>query len=119
MWGLYEHGHDSNKALNADGTGFVTATPVTFSGGFLEAEYWFYPWLIGEMRYDGVNSPTDRLNGVSRSDTRSVYSPALQILVRPNIKLETQYSFSYEQPVPGSEAFYRANQLLTGIDFVF
>jgi len=119
LWGLYAHGHDKNKALNEDGTGFVSATPVTFSGGFLEAEYWFYPWLVGEMRYDGVNSPTDRLNGISRYDTRNVYSPALQIIVRPNIKLEAQYSFSYEQPVPDTENFYRTNQLLAGVDFVF
>ena len=119
LWGLFEHARDSNKALNPAQTGFVSITPVTFSGGFLEAEYWFYPWLIGLMRYDGVNSPTDRLNGISRSDTRNIYSPGLQILVRPNIKLEFQYSHSFEQPVPSTNTFYRANQLLSGIDFVF
>jgi hypothetical protein len=119
IWGLYQHARDSNKALNGDSTGFVSITPVTYSGGFVEAEYWFYPWLIGMMRYDGVNSPTDRINGVSRYDTRSTYSPALQILVRPNIKLETQYTFNYEQPVPGATTFYRSNQFLTGADFVF
>jgi hypothetical protein len=119
LWGVYEHAHDSNKDLNAADTGFISVKPVTFSGGFLEAEYWLYPWLIAEMRYDGVNSPTDRLNGVSRYDTRSSYSPALQILVRPNIKLEAQYTFNYEQPIPTTSNFYRANQLLTGADFVF
>lgn len=119
LWGLYQHAHDSNKALNQAGTGFISATPVTYSGGFLEAEYWLYPWLIAEMRYDGVNSATDRLNGISRYDTRSTYSPALQVLVRPNIKLEMQYSFNYQQPVPGNNQFYRANQLLSGADFVF
>lgn len=119
LWGLYEHAHDANKAFNADNTGFVSATPVTYSGGFLEAEYWLYPWLVGEMRYDGVNSPTDRQNGVSRHDTRNSYSPALQIMVRPNIKLELQYSFNYEQPVPGTDTFYRSNQFLSAVDFVF
>ena len=119
LWGLLEHARDSNKALNADSTGFVSATPVTFSGGFIEAEYWFYPWLIGLMRYDGVNSPTDRMNGVSRHDTRNIFSPGLQILVRPNIKLETEYAHSYEQPVPGGNTFHRNNKLQTGIDFVF
>jgi hypothetical protein len=119
LWGLYEHAHDVNKALNSTGTGFVSATPVTYSGGFLEAEYWIYPWLIGMVRYDGVNSPTDRINGVSRYDTRGSYSPALQILVRPNIKLEFQYSFNYEQPVPGASTFYRSNQFTSGVDFVY
>jgi hypothetical protein len=119
LWGLYEHAHDSNKALNEGSTGFVSATPVTYSGGFLEAEYWVYPWLIGLMRYDGVNSPTDRLNGISRHDTRNTYSPGLHILARPNIKLEMQYTYNYEQPVPGTNTFYRANQFLSGVDFVF
>jgi hypothetical protein len=119
LWGLYEHAHDNNKAVNAAATGFDSVTPVTYSGGFLEAEYWVYPWFIAMMRYDGVNSPTDRANGVSRYDTRSVYSPALQFLVRPNIKLEVQYTYNYQQPVPGATTFYRANQLLTGADFVF
>ncbi len=120
LWGLMEHAHDSNEALNEGRTGFVPVTPVTFSGGFLEAEYWFYPWLIGLMRYDGVNSPTDRLNGMSRYDTRNIYSPGLQIFARPNIKLETQYSFSYQQPIPGSNnRFYRDNKFISGVDFVF
>src|ERR1035437_10151739 len=119
LWGLYEHAHDSNKALNEGSTGFVSATPVTYSGGFIEAEYWVYPWLIGLMRYDGVNSPTDRLNGISRHDTRNTYSPGLHILARPNIKLEVQYTYNYEQPVPGTNTFYRANQFLSGVDFVF
>ncbi len=119
LWGLFEHGHDANRAVNTTSTGFVSVTPVTFTGGFIEAQYWIYPWLIGLMRYDGVNSPTDRINGVSRHDTRGIYSPGLQILVRPNIKLETEYSHSYQQPVPGTNTFYRGNKLLSGIDFVF
>ncbi len=120
LWGLYEHGHDANRTLNANSTGFVSAMPVTFSGGFVEAEYWVYPWLIGLMRYDGVNSPTDRINGLSRHDTRNIFSPGLQILVRPNIKLETEYAHSYEQPIPGSNnTFFRANKFQSGVDFVF
>src|SRR5260370_20480932 len=70
LWGLFEHGHDDNKALNEGGTAFISATPVNFTGGFLEAEFWAYPWLIAKMRYDGVNSPTDAQLGVSQHDTR-------------------------------------------------
>ena len=119
LWGLMEHAHDSNKVLAANGTSFNSIRAVTYSGGFLEAQYWFYPWLIGLMRYDGVNSPTDRINGISRYDTRSYFRPGLQILVRPNIKIESEYTFSYQQPVPGTQTFYRDNQFLSGIDFVF
>jgi len=119
LWGLYEHAHDINKTLNAGSTGFVSTTPVTYSGGFAEAEYWIYPWLMAMMRYDGVNSPTDHANGVSRYDTRNVYSPALQMLVRPNIKLEFQYTVNYQQPIPGASTFYRPNQFLAGVDFLY
>ena len=118
LWGVAEHGHDANRVLNTGGTGFARTTPVTFSGGFLEAEYWFYPWLMGIMRYDTVNSPTDQQNGVSRHDTRNMYEPALHILLRPNIKWEFQYTYNYEQPVSAT-SFYRANQFLTGIDFAY
>src|SRR5579863_2995757 len=34
LWGLFAHGHDTNKILNGDSTGFMSTTPVTFSGGF-------------------------------------------------------------------------------------
>jgi len=119
LWGLFEHGHDDNKALNEDGSAFVSATPVTFTGGFLEAEFWAYPWLIAKMRYDGVNSPTDAAQGVSRHDTRNAFVPSLDIIVRPNIKVEAEYTYNYETPVPGTSNFYRANQLLAGVDFVF
>ncbi len=119
LWGLYAHGHDTNKTLNGGGTGYIGTTPVTYSGGFLETEYWFYPWLIGLMRYDTVNSPTDHANGISRHDTRNSFVPGLQILVRPNIKLEEEFTFNYEQPIPNTTNFYRANQFLSGVDFVF
>jgi len=119
LWGLFEHGRDSNKALNGDGTGLVAATPVTFTGGFAEAEFWAYPWLIATVRYDGVNSPTDQQLGMSRHDTRNSFVPGVDILFRPNIKWEAEYTYAFEQPVPGTSDFYRASQLITGIDFVF
>ena len=119
LWGLYAHGHDTNKTLNDDGTAYVSITPVTFSGGFLEAEMWFYPWLIATMRYDGVNSPTDHANGISRHDTRNSFTPAINFIVRPNIKLESQFTYNYEQPISDTTRFYRANQFLSGVDFVF
>ena len=94
-------------------------TPVTYSGGFLEAECWFYPWLIATVRYDGVNSPTDQANGISRHDTRNTFTPSVSFLVRPNIKLQSEFVYNYEQPIPDSTNFYRANQFLSGVDFVF
>lgn len=119
LWGLGMFGHDTNQVPNIPGTAFVSATPVTFSGGFVEAEYWVYPWLIGLVRYDGVNSPTDFANGVSRFDTRNRVSPGIQILARPNLKFAFEYQRRFEQPIPGSTQFFRANGFVAGADFLF
>src|SRR5215469_8053397 len=121
LWGLGMYGHDTNVVPNdpLEPTAFVRATPVTFTGGFLEAEYWAYPWLIGLMRYDFVNSPTDFQSGISRFDTRNRFSPGVQLLVRANIKLAFEYQRRFEQPIPNSAQFFRANGFSVGTDFVF
>jgi len=123
LWGLGMYGHDTNIIPNGTtiltATGFVPTTPITFAGGFIEGEYWFYPWLIGLMRYDGVNSPTDFAAGRARYDTRNRFSPGVQVLVRANIKLAFEYQRRFEQPVPGSAQFFRANGFVLGTDFLF
>jgi len=119
LWGLGMFGHDTNLVPNGSGTGFMSATPVTFAGGFGEAEYWVYPWLIGLMRYDAVNSPTDFQAGLSRRETRNRFSPGVQLLVRANIKLAFEYQRRFEEPVPGSNQFFRPNGFVVGTDFLF
>lgn len=124
MYGLGMYGHDVNHIVQLGPTGTPTGlvfhdTPVTFSGGFVEAEYWFYPWIIGLMRYDVVNSPTDALNGFSRYYTRNRFSPGVQILIRANIKWAFEYQYRWQIPVPNSSEFYRPNGFLTGFDFAF
>jgi hypothetical protein len=119
LWGLGMFGHDTNALLNNAGTGFTAERSVTFSGGFVEAEYWAYPWLIGLMRYDVVNSPTDFANGLSRFDTRNRFSPGVQVLARSNIKIAFEYQRRFEQPVPDSNQFFRANGFVVGTDFLF
>jgi hypothetical protein len=118
LWGLGMFGHDTNVVPNSTDTGFTSATPVTFSGGFVETEYWFYPWLIGLMRYDAVNSPTDFQAGVSRYDTRNRFSPGVQVLVRANIKVGFEYQRRFQQPFDTNE-FFRANGFVLGTDFLF
>jgi hypothetical protein len=123
LWGVGMYGHDTNVIPNGltipTATGFMSTTPITFAGGFVEGEYWFYPWLIGLMRYDAVNSPTDFANGLSRYDTRNRVSPGVQVLVRANIKLAFEYQRRFEQPVAGSTQFFRANGFVLGTDFLF
>lgn len=118
LWGLGMFGHDTNVVPNSTDTGFVSATPVTFSGGFVETEYWLYPWLIGLMRYDVVNSPTDFQAGVSRYDTRNRFSPGVQLLVRANVKVAFEYQRRFQQPFDTNE-FFRANGFVLGTDFLF
>jgi hypothetical protein len=121
LYGLLMYGRDQNLIPDPN-TGFLLhGSPVTFTGGFAEAEYWVYPWLIGIMRYDAVNSPTDFLNGeISRFNTRNRFSPGLQVLVRGNVKALFEYQRNWEKPVVGTDnLFFRPNSFLAGIDFVF
>jgi len=117
LYGLGMHGHDAN--LLPGSLGFNPGPPVTFSGGFAQAEYWFYPWVIGLMRYDLVNSPTDFLNGISRNNSRNRLSPGVQLLVRANIKVAFEYQRRWEQPVPNTTQFFRLNGFSTGFDYLF
>ena len=126
VFGLGMVGHDDNHTVVTDTvTGAQTllkAPAITYTGGFVGANYWFYPWLIGTMRYDFVNSPTDFFNGVSKDRTRNRFSPGFQILVRANIKILGEYSYTWQSPVTdvsGNTTFYRPNTFLTGIDYVF
>ncbi len=121
VYGLGMYGHDMNLIPNTAGTAFVPASPITFTGGFAQANYWFYPWMIGLMRYDWVTSPTDTQGGASRHDTRNRVSPGFQLLVRANIKVNFEYQRRWEQPIPATTpvAFFRGNGFISGIDFVF
>jgi len=119
LYGLGMYGRDQNLLPNLITLGFTKGPPVTFTGGFAQAQYWVYPWLIGIMRYDFVNSPTDFLNDVSRRNTRNRFSPGVQLLVRANLKMVFEYQRRWEQPVPGSSAFFRHQGFVTGVDYVF
>lgn len=119
LYGVGMYGHDTNLVLNNSENGLQPAAPVTFTGGFAEAEYWVYPWMIALMRYDFVDSPTDFLNGASRNATRNRFSPGVQMLVRANIKVALEYQYRWQQSVPNTPNFFRQNGLVSGIDFVF
>ena len=105
--------------ISVGGSGVQRGTPVTFTGGLAQANYWLFPWVIGIMRYDVVNSPTDFLNGASRHNTRNRFSPGIQILVRGNIKALLEYQRRWQQSAGADGVFFRANGLVAGIDFVF
>lgn len=118
VYGLGMHGRDENLIPNTETELVEKGPPVTFTGGFAQAQYWFYPWVIGVMRYDVVNSPTDFLNGASVHNTRNRFSPGIQILVRGNIKTVFEYQRRWQQQADTSGRF-RANGFVFGIDYVF
>ena len=122
LYGLGMYGRDENHVLltqNGTLTGVSAAAPVTFSGGFAQANYWVYPWVVALMRYDMVNSPTDFLNGASRFNTRNRLSPGMQFLIRANLKWNFEYNYRWQQPIPNSNQFFRLNGFETGFDYVF
>jgi hypothetical protein len=120
LYGLGMFGHDANQLVTGENSDVLMAgPPVNFSGGFAEGEYWFYPWLIGIMRYDIVNSPVDFQDGLSQNFTRNRFSPGVQVLLRANIKALFEYQRRWEVPIPGASQYFRPNGFVTGVDFVF
>ncbi len=123
LFGLGMVGHDNNHLVDTEAQTITSAPAVTFTGGFAGANVWVYPWLIGYMRYDFVNSPTDFVNGVSQYRTRNRYSPGFQVLVRANVKVIGEYDYQwgepYTDPTSGSTLFFRPNSFIAGIDYAF
>ncbi len=118
MYGLGMFGHDANLIPDPDTFTLAPGPPVNFSGGFVQAQYWVYPWMIGLMRYDMVNSPADFFNGASQGFVRNRFSPGLQILIRANTKFGFEYQYRWKEPVPGTGLFFRPSGFAAGLDFV-
>jgi hypothetical protein len=153
---LYMFGHDMNLLpIDANGSliplqnlnqavpaGFVRSTPATFSGGFVDVEWLAYPWMYVMMRYDGVNSTSDRINGLITNpsftgapfnapfaSTRNRFTPAVQFLIHPNIKASVEYQFRPSQSVviatnpltglPVALNPFHTNTLVLGLDFAY
>ncbi len=119
VYGMGMYSHDDNLIPNQTTMTLDHGPGVNFSGGFVEAEYWAYPWLIPLMRYDVVNSPFDFYAGVSKRFVRNRFSPGLQMLIRPNIKFDFEYDRYWSEPVPGETAFFRPQGFQGGIDYAF
>jgi len=115
-------GHDNNHLVDTGAGTITNAKAVTFTGGFVTTNYWIFPWLIGTMRYDFVNSPSDFVNGVSQYQTRNRYSPGYTVLLRANVKFIGEYQYHWGVPytaASGATQFYRPHTFVTGIDYVF
>jgi len=122
IYGVGLVGHDNNHQVDTGAGTITNAKAVTFTGGFVTANYWIFPWFISTMRYDFVNSPSDFINGVSQYQTRNRYSPGYTILLRANVKFIGEYQYHWGVPYAGATGatqFYRPHAFVTGIDYVF
>ena len=153
VYGLYLFGHDNNL-LPVDANGalimlpldpagtlpvrFVSRAAAKFSGGFAQADFLALPWVMIIMRWDGVNSSADRINGFTLStdapyfaplrSTRNRFTPGVQFLIHPNIKASFEYQFRPEQYTLVSTSVsnlqtavspFRVNTALFGLEFVY
>jgi len=154
LYGVYMYGRDQNLIpvdqdgnliplpLAADGAlpiRFVQSVPARFNGGFAQADYMIHPWLMAIMRWDGVNSTADRINGLALApdspffgplhSMRERFTPGVQILIHPNIKFAFEYQFRPQQttviqtnPLTGALIAvnpFRVNTALFGLEFVY
>lgn len=144
VFGVYVAAHDHNlvpvtPATAAGPTGFARGIPVTFSGGFAEADYLFLPWVLATMRWDQVKSTSDRVNFLEYNPTappgssyfspyratRNRITPGLQFLIHANIKASLEYQFRPQQIVydPASGKVitgpFRTNATVAGLEWVY
>ena len=154
IYGLYMRGHDRNL-LPIDNTGvviplppsgapplpvgFIHARDAEFDGGFIQADYMVFPWMLTLMRYDAVNSSADRINGLTLntgtpffgpfSDTRNRFTPGVQFLIHANIKTSFEYQIRPKQqilngvdPLTGTlhnVSPFRTNTFTAGLEWVY
>ena len=144
LFGQFVYGRDQNLLpVIPNGTtlpnGFMPGSPAHFSGGFLEADYLVYPWMMAIMRWDRVNSTADFLNGIGAnvnsppatpylspfSTVRNRYTPGIQFLLHANIKTSFEYQirprqivYSTSTGVPITSPF-RTNSAVAGLEFVY
>lgn len=154
IYGVYMYGRDQNL-LPVDSTGaliplplasgsplpaaFIRSVPARFDGGFVQADYMVRPWVMAIMRWDGVNSTADRINGLAFATNtpffapfnsmRNRFTPGIQFLIHPNIKFSFEYQIRPQQiatvqidPVTGNLVAvnpFRVNTALFGLEFVY
>ena len=144
IYGLYMYGHDKDivpfiPAGFTFSNGFISGSPATFSGGFIQADYLVYPWMMTIMRWDRVSSTADFLNGIGASasspppapffspfsSTRNRFSPGVQFLIHANIKASFEYQVRPKQVVynPGTTVQlvspFRTNTATAALEFVY
>ncbi|MGA2979406.1 MAG: hypothetical protein ABSD76_07430 [Terriglobales bacterium] len=136
IFGLYMYGHDHDivpfipSGLTLP-TGFITGSPATFSGGFIQADYMVYPWMMMIMRWDRVQSRADFLNEAGSTNffspagsTRNRFTPGAQFLIHANIKASFEYAYRPQQALTYNlngqpMNVFRTNTATGALEFVY
>ena len=90
VFGAYLHGTDSLQ-LFADGAPLGTVLEPDYHAWFTQADYLFYPWLQGTVRYERL-TPGDRTVPTLKT---GVFS--MSALVRANVKAMLEYQRDLRQ----------------------
>ncbi len=85
LFGAYVHGTDTLRLFAPDSSDLLGETKPTYHAWFAQADYVFYPWLLGAVRYETL-TPGDREVESLRTGTVSVSA-----LVRANVKAMVEY----------------------------
>ncbi len=85
VFGAYLHGNDTLQLFDSTGAPMAAAFQPDYHAWFTQADYVFYPWLQGTLRYETV-TPGDRSVQSLRMGVFNVSA-----LIRANVKAMLEY----------------------------
>jgi hypothetical protein len=85
LFGAYLHGKDTLRQLDPESEVLLAETEPDYNAWFAQADYVFYPWLHGALRYETL-TPGDR-----SVDSLRILTVNASALVRANIKVILEY----------------------------
>ena len=91
VFGGFLRGSDTLRQLDPASGDFLQETTPDYHAWFAQADYVFYPWLHGAMRYETV-TPGDRRLQSPRTGTANVSA-----LIRANVKAMLEYQRDLRQ----------------------
>jgi hypothetical protein len=85
LFGAYVHGTDTLRQFAPDSAELLAEVKPSYHAWFAQADYVFYPWLLGAVRYETL-TPGDR-------SVRSLRTGVVNVsgLIRANVKAMVEY----------------------------
>jgi hypothetical protein len=113
IFGLGYWGHDQFAGLLDDGTDLGAESHFSY---FVEADYFFKPWLLGLVRYEQTKFHNET-RGALQDQARVV--PGLIFLIRQNVKLQFDLYINTQPNSGVTDAPQATNQFITQLDMAF